>query len=58
MSVPVQLGLDLPGVAAPAPTVLEALSDHDRAEAVRVLTRLMVKVIAPELAGDEVAGDE
>jgi hypothetical protein len=58
MSVPDQLALDLPGVAAAAASVLEALSDHDRAVAIGVLTRLMVKVIAPDLAGAEVAGDE
>lgn len=58
MSIPDQLALDLPGVAAPPPSVLEALTDHDHAVVVRVLTRLMVKTIAPELAGAEVADDE
>ncbi len=58
MPVPDQLALDLPGVAAPPPTVLEALSDHDHAVVVRVLTRLMVKKFAPELAVEEVSGDE
>ncbi|HKS53085.1 MAG TPA: hypothetical protein VJS67_14565 [Pseudonocardiaceae bacterium] len=58
MCVPDQLALDLPGAAAASPSVLDGLSDHDRAVAIRVLTRLMVKVIAPELAGEEVAGDE
>ena len=58
MSIPDQLALDLPGVAAPPPGVLEGLSDHDHAVAVRVLARLMVKMIAPELAGEQVAGDE
>jgi hypothetical protein len=58
MSVPDQLALDLPGVAPPPPDVLEGLSDHDHAVAIRVLTRLMVKMIAPALAGEQVAGDE
>jgi hypothetical protein len=58
MSVPDQLPLDLPGVAAPPPSVLTALSGDDHAAAVRVLTRLMVKMIAPELGGEEVPGDE
>ena len=58
MSVPDQLALDLPGVAARPPSVLDGLSDHDHAVVVRVLTRLMVNVIAPDLAGAEVAGDE
>ena len=57
MFVPDQLALDLPGVTAPRPTVLEALSDHDQAVVVGGLTRLMVKAIAPELAGQE-ADDE
>jgi hypothetical protein len=34
------------------------LSDHDHAVVVRVLARLMVNRIAPELAVEEVAGDE
>jgi hypothetical protein len=58
MSIRDQLALDLPGVAVPPPGVLEGLSDHDHAVAVRVLARLMVKMIAPELAGEQVAGDE
>jgi hypothetical protein len=58
MSVPDQLALDLPGVAARPPSVLDGLSDHDHAMVVRVLTRLMVKRMAPELAVEEVAGDE
>jgi hypothetical protein len=58
MSVPDQLALDLPGVAARPPSVLEALSDHDHAVVVRVLARLMVKTFAPELAVEEVSGDE
>ena len=49
MSVPDQLALDLPGVAAPPPSVLEAFSDHDRAVVLGVLTRLIVKTIAAEL---------
>jgi hypothetical protein len=58
MSVLDQPALDLPGVAAPPPSVLEALSDHDHGVAIRVLTRLMVKMLAPELAGAEVDSDE
>ena len=58
MSVPDQLSLDLPGVAAPPPSVLQALSDRDHAVVVTVLTRLIVKTIAPELAGELVASDE
>jgi hypothetical protein len=58
MSVPDQLALDLPGVAAPPRVVLDAVSDHDLAVAVRVLARLMVKMIVPELASEEVVGDE
>jgi hypothetical protein len=58
MAVPDQLALDLPGVAARPPSVLDGLSDHDHAVAIRVLTRLMVKAVAPELALAEVAGDE
>ena len=50
MFVPDQLALDLPGLAAPPPSVLEALSDQDRAVVVSVLTRLMVKTISGELA--------
>jgi hypothetical protein len=57
MPVPDQLALDLPGVAAPPLSVLEALNDRDHAVVMRVLTRLMVKTIAPELVG-EAAGDE
>jgi hypothetical protein len=58
MSVTDQLALDLPGVAARPPSVLDGLSDHDHAVVVRVLARLMVKTMAPELAGEEVAGNE
>jgi hypothetical protein len=58
MSIPDQLALDLPGVAASPPRVLEGLSDHDHAVAVRTLARLMVKMIEPVLAGEQVAGDE
>jgi hypothetical protein len=58
MSVPDQLSLDLPGVAAPPPSVLRALSHRDHAVVVTVLTRLIVKTIAPERAVEEVAGDE
>jgi hypothetical protein len=52
MSISEQLALDLPGMTAPPPMVLEGLSDHDRAVVVRVLTRLMVKTIAPELIAE------
>lgn len=58
MSVIVQLALDLPGVAAPPPTVLEGLSEEDRAVLLGVLTRLIVKTIAPELIDGEEADVE
>jgi hypothetical protein len=58
MSVPDQLALDLPGVAARPPSVLDGLNDHDHAVVVRVLARLMVKAVAPELAVEEVASGE
>ena len=55
MFVPDQLAVDLPGVAAPPPRVLEGLSEQDRAVVLGVLTRLIVKTIAPELVvGEEV----
>ncbi|MGV1010213.1 MAG: hypothetical protein ACOYBY_16675 [Dermatophilaceae bacterium] len=58
MFVPDQLALDLPGVAAPPPMVLEGLSEQDRAVVLGVLTRLIVKTIAPELVvGEEVDGE-
>jgi hypothetical protein len=58
MFVPDQLALDLPGVAAPPPRVLEGLSEQDRAVVLGVLTRLIVKTIAPELVvGEEVDGE-
>ena len=58
MFVPDQLAVDLPGVAAPPPRVLEGLSEQDRAVALGVLTRLIVKTIAPELVvGEEVDGE-
>ena len=50
MSVIDQLALDLPGVAAPPPRVLEGLSEQDRAVVLGVLTRLMVKTMAPQLS--------
>jgi len=50
MSLVDQLVLDLPGVAAPPPEVLQALNEHDQATVLEVLTRLIVKTIAPELA--------
>jgi hypothetical protein len=53
-----QLALDLPGLAAPPPRVLEGLSEQDQAVVLGVLTRLIVKTIAPELiAGEEAAGE-
>ena len=58
MFVPDQFALDLPGVAAPPPRVLEGLSEQDRAVVLGVLTRLIVKTIAPELVvGEEVDGE-
>jgi len=58
MFVTDQLALDLPGVAAPPPAVLEGLSEHDQAVVVVVLTRLIVKTIAPELiVGEEADGE-
>lgn len=58
MFVPDQLAVDLPGVAAPPPRVLEGLSEQDRAVVLGVLTRLIVKTIAPELVvGEEVDGE-
>ena len=58
MFVPDQLALDLPGVAAPPPRVLEGLSEQDRAVVLGVLTRLIVKTIAAELVvGEEVDGE-
>lgn len=54
-----QLPLDLPGLAVAPPDVLGGLSAQDRAVVLEVLTRLIVKVIAPELlAADREAGDE
>ena len=59
MSVIDQLALDLPGLAAPPPDVLAKLSTLDRAAVLDVLTRLIVKTIAPELiAASREAGDE
>jgi hypothetical protein len=58
MSVIVQLALDLPGVAAPPPTVLEGLSEQDRAVLLALLTRLIVKTMGPELiVGGEAEGE-
>jgi hypothetical protein len=53
-----QLALDLPGLPAPPPTVLEGLSEQDRAVALGVLTRLIVKTIAPELIVGQELDDE
>jgi hypothetical protein len=49
MSVIDQPALDLPGLAAPPPDVLAGLPVQDRAVVLDVLTRLIVKTIAPEL---------
>jgi len=58
MSLIDQLALDLPGVAAPPPRVLEGLSEQDQAVVLGVLTRLIVKTIRPELiVGEEVDGE-
>jgi hypothetical protein len=58
MSVIDQPVLDLPGLAPP-PDVLAGLTVQDRAAVLDVLTRLIVKTIAPVLSvsGGE-AGDE
>jgi hypothetical protein len=58
MFVTDQLALDLPGLAAPPPRVLEGLSEQDQAVVHGVLTRLMVKMIAPELIAVEEADGE
>jgi hypothetical protein len=59
MSVIDQLALDLPGLAAPPPDVLAGLSPQERSVVLDVLSRLIVKTIAPELiALDGEAGDE
>jgi hypothetical protein len=52
-----QLALDLPGVAEPPPRVLEGLSEHDQAAVLDLLTRLIVKTIAPELIVADGEGD-
>jgi hypothetical protein len=59
MSVIDQPALDLPGLAVPPPDVLAGLTVQDRAAVLDVLTRLIVKTIAPVLSvsGGE-AGDE
>jgi hypothetical protein len=57
MSVIDQLTLELPGVTAPPPRVLEGLGEHDRAAVLGVLTRLIVKTIAPELIVEEADGE-
>jgi hypothetical protein len=59
MSVIDQPALDLPGLAAPPPDVLAGLTVQDRAAVLDVLTRLIVKTIAPVLSGSGgEAGDE
>jgi hypothetical protein len=58
MYVTDQIALDLPGVAAPPPRVLEGLSEQDQAVVLGVLTRLIVKTIAPGLiTGEEADGE-
>jgi hypothetical protein len=57
MSVIYQPALDLPGLAAPPPDVFAGLTVQDRAAVLELLTRLIVKTIAPVLSGGE-AGDE
>ena len=59
MSVIDQPALDLPGLAAPPPDVLAGLPAQDRTAVLDVLTRLIVKTIAPALSvlGRE-GGDE
>ena len=60
MSMIDQPALDLPGMAAPPPPeVLAGLPAQDRAAVLEVLTRLIVKTIAPALSvsGGE-GGDE
>jgi len=58
MYVTDQLALDLPGVAAPPPRVLEGLNEQDQAVVLGVLTRLIVKTIAPGLiTGAEADGE-
>ena len=57
MSVIDQPALDLPGLAVPPLDVLAGLTVQDRAAVLEVLTRLIVKTIAPVLSGGE-AGDE
>ncbi len=52
-----QLALDLPGVAEPLPRVLAGLSENDQAAVLEVLTRLIVKTIAPELIVADGEGD-
>ncbi len=62
MSVIDQLALDLPGLAVRPPDLLAGLSTQERAAVLDVLTRLIVKTIAPELISpvraDGEAGDE
>lgn len=54
-----QLALDLPGLEVRSPVVLAGLSRQERAAVLDVLTRLIVKTIAPELiTADGEAGDE
>jgi hypothetical protein len=53
VSVIDQLALDLPGVAAPPPRVLEGLDGKEYAVVVGVLARLIVKTIAPGLIAED-----
>ena len=50
MSVIYQPALDLPGLAAPPPDVFAGLTVQDRAAVLELLTRLIVKTIAPVLS--------
>ena len=54
-----QPALDLPGLAAPPPDLLAGLPARDRAAVLDVLTRLIVKTIAPALSvsGEEAGGE-
>jgi hypothetical protein len=58
VSVIDQLALDLPGVAAPPPRVLEGLDGTEYAAVVGVLARLIVKTLALELIAEVGEGDD
>jgi hypothetical protein len=58
MYVTDQIALDLPGVAAPPPRGVVGVSEQDQAVVLGVLTRLIVKTIAPGLiTGEEADGE-